>query len=280
MEFFRVLLLHRNIYVAWLVNLLATASLGALQHATEVEYAFASAEIIPIFFVTWAGGFRHGFAASLLAALMWAAIDIVAERQFISDWTPLINGFARLATYSFVAYMTARVRTLLQREIELASHDSLTGLLNRRAFMAAGASEVSRAVRYGHPIAVLFLDLDNFKQLNDSRGHNIGDAALTAVGCALEKSLRETDTVARLGGDEFAIILPETDQPAASEAAQKIAAAIAESLADFAPVSASIGVAWFQLAKEDFDQMLKAADDLMYEMKEDGKAGIRLRSFA
>ncbi len=265
--------------IAWALALIAIALLGILRSSTEAEYAFASAVIIPVCMVAWTGGFKHGFVVSTLAVVMWILADLLSDRQFAEVWVPWVNGLTRLTTYGFVAYMTAWVRTLLTDVVELATRDALTGLLNRRAFFELGEAEVSRARRYGHPLAVIFLDLDNFKQLNDTQGHDAGDAALMEVAAALKQTLRTTDHIARLGGDEFAILLPEIGHEAATEAGTKIANAVATALSVFKGVSVSIGIAWFEGRHGDFPGMLKAADALMYEIKQSGKCGVRTQSF-
>lgn len=265
---------------AWVAAVVLIGMLGMVRSSTDAEFAFASAAIIPVLLVAWTCGFRDGATISVLAAGMWVVADIQSGRQFSSDWVPVLNGCTRLATYVFVAYLAARVRTLLAREAELATHDMLTGLLNRRALLVAGEAEASRARRYGHSLTVVFIDLDDFKQLNDTHGHDAGDAALRATAGALRKSLRVSDKVGRFGGDEFAILLPEIGEAAAAEAGRKLVDTITAALAPFPPVSASIGIAWFDSAQADFPAMLKAADALMYEIKQEGKCGMRMRSFA
>ena len=263
--------------LAWVVGVIAVTTLGVLHTATETDYAFSSAVIIPVVAVAWTGGRRDGFSFSLLAALLWVSADVLAERQFSSGWVPLINGLTRFATYGFVTYLIVEVQTLLARVQEMARHDTLTTLLNRGAFFEAGDAEASRCQRYGHHIAVAFLDLDDFKHLNDSRGHGAGDRALKAVAVALQSTLRTTDYVARLGGDEFAVLLPEIGYNAAAEAGHKIAAAVNSAMKEFAPVSVSVGIAWFENAECGFPAMLGSADALMYEIKRDGKHGVRTR---
>ncbi len=211
---------------------------------------------------------------------MWAVSDMTPGRQFSAPWIPWANAVTRLMTYSLVALLVAQVRLQFEREHELATSDTLTRLLNRRAFLEAGAFEVNRSKRYGHPLAVVFLDLDDFKQLNDTKGHDAGDAALTATAGALLGALRSSDLVARLGGDEFAVLLPEIGYDAAIEAGRKIAIAVNNALRDFPPVRGSIGVAWFGDAQRTFPVMLRAADELMYEVKESGKGNMRSRRFA
>ncbi len=267
--------------LAWFVGLVSIAALGFLRTATDAEYAFASAVIIPVVFVAWIGDRKAGMVFSLLAAtMMLASSSLLAERQFSVWWIPYINALTRFATYAFIVHLVVMVRTLLEREREIASHDALTGLLNRRAFFEAGNAEADRSRRYGHPLAVAYLDLDNFKRLNDRQGHEAGDRALQAVAKRLVGSLRNTDRLARLGGDEFAVLLPEISHDAATEAGHKIAAAAGAALKEFPPVSASIGIAWFERAEGDFSAMLDAADSLMYKIKQEGKHGMRVERFA
>lgn len=269
---------RRQQTATWVFAGITLTLLGFIRTSIEAEYAFASLAIIPVLLVTWAGGFLQGVIASMLAVEMWLLAGLLPQEELNAAWIPLANGVTRLATYVLVAYLTAQVRTLLARETELATRDALTGLLNRRAFFQAGEQEIERSRRHGHRLAIVFLDLDNFKRLNDTRGHSDGDRALKAVAKALTATLRTGDRVARLGGDEFAILIPETDDVEASDAGQRIADAVAAALTDFHPVSASIGVVGFRDATEDFHAMLNAADALMYEIKQQGKSAFRFRS--
>jgi diguanylate cyclase (GGDEF)-like protein len=266
--------------MVWCVGLVTTVTLGYLRTATDAEFVFASAAIIPVVAIAWFCGREEGLALSLIAALMWTITDLMTDRHFSAAWIPYVNGLTRFAIYGFVVHLTAKVKTLLDREREIARHDALTGILNRRAFFESGKAELNRSRRYSHPIAVAFLDLDNFKQLNDSQGHEAGDSALKAVAAALSVSLRTTDRVARLGGDEFAVLLPEISYEAAKETGIKIAAAADVALVKFPPVSISIGIAWFESTVDNFQEMLEAADSLMYEIKQEGKHGMRTKRFA
>ena len=252
--------------------------LGALRAATDAEFAFASLAVLPVLVIAWIGGKRNGLFAAFLAAAMWAVGDIASGRQFSALWIPWANAVTRLMTYSLVALLAAQLRTQLEREHEHATQDALTGVQNRRAFLEAGGVEVERAARYAHPLAVVFLDLDDFKQLNDTKGHDAGDAALRTTASALRDVLRSSDRVARLGGDEFAVLLPEIEYDAAVETGQKISVAVNSALRDFPPVKGSIGVAWFGEVDRPFPAMLKAADEVMYEAKESGKDDMRSRS--
>jgi Diguanylate cyclase, GGDEF domain len=187
-------------WAAWLVCIGTILLLGALRTATDAEYSFASLALLPVLAIAWMEGRRNGLLLAFFAAGMWAIADIASERQFSSAWVPWANAATRLMTYSLLVLLAAQVRLQLVRAHELATHDPLTGLLNRRAFLEAGASETERSKRYAHSLSVVFLDLDDFKQLNDSAGHGVGDAALQATAQALHGAMRSNDSVARLGG--------------------------------------------------------------------------------
>jgi diguanylate cyclase (GGDEF)-like protein len=173
----------------------------------------------------------------------------------------------------------AQLRMQFERAHENATRDALTNLQNRRAFFEVGSIEVERSKRHAHPLTVIFLDLDNFKQLNDSKGHHTGDAALRDIASALLDTLRTNDLVARLGGDEFSILLSEIDYDAAVAVARKISDAVKHVSRDYAPVTCSIGVTWFGAVDRSFADMMKAADDLMYEAKLGGKDQVLFQRF-
>ncbi len=178
-----------------------------------------------------------------------------------------------------LARQFSQLRMQFERAYVHATQDALTSLQNRRGFVEAGNSEVERSKRYGHPLSVIYLDLDNFKQLNDTRGHDIGDAALSAIAHALRSVLRSNDLLARLGGDEFAMMLPEIGPEAVTEVGRKVFIAVNNALQDFPPVTASIGVIGFAKVTWTFSDIMKVADELMYEVKKTGKNNVSFRHY-
>jgi diguanylate cyclase (GGDEF)-like protein len=153
-----------------------------------------------------------------------------------------------------------------------ALHDTLTGLPNRALFITQLGHAVARSRRKGTPVSVLFLDLDGFKAINDTLGHQAGDELLIDVGERLLGSLREDDTVARLGGDEFGIVLEEELRGARSTA-QRIVREFGRpwsSTSDHVPIGVSIGIAT-RTGEEELDELLRQADTAMYAAKENGK---------
>jgi len=173
----------------------------------------------------------------------------------------------------------ALLRQQFELEHEYATRDPLTGLQNRRAFLEGGNIEVERSKRYSHSLALIYLDLDNFKTLNDTEGHDIGDAALQDIAKALLNTLRANDLVARLGGDEFSIMLPEVEYEDCVVASRKISHAIKHALLNYPPVTSSIGVTWYARPDRDFNSMMKTADALMYQAKTGGKDNMIFKRF-
>jgi diguanylate cyclase (GGDEF)-like protein len=169
------------------------------------------------------------------------------------------------------------------RQVEyLAFHDGLTGLPNRSLFSKLLAQSISNAKRYDRKLAVLFLDLDRFKQINDTLGHEAGDDLLKEVARRLRSCLRESDTIARMGGDEFMAILPElAEENYSATVAQKILAAVAEPFmlaGQEYRVTVSLGISIYPQDGEDEQTLTKNADIAMYQAKQEGKNNFQFYS--
>lgn len=175
-----------------------------------------------------------------------------------------------------VARNVTALRQAEEKLIFRAHHDSLTELANRSLFHDRLGSAVRAAHRYRTSLALLFMDINDFKSINDTHGHSVGDRVLCEIARRLERCVRETDTVARIGGDEFTVLL--TDIPsddAVSKKVEQIINVMAEPLApEFGSVkmpSCSIGVACYPVDGEDVDTLLSHADNNMYRSKEDDR---------
>jgi diguanylate cyclase (GGDEF)-like protein len=176
-----------------------------------------------------------------------------------------------------IAYLSASylVRLGRQRFMELrevATHDPLTGLNTRSIFRDALGREIARQRRYHAVFSLAIIDLDYFKQLNDTRGHDDGDAALQLVARTMEKFTRAADTLGRIGGDEFALLMPNTDHADCEQVCQLLAERIAQAMREAGyAVSASVGGVTFERSPASDIEAMRAADTAMYQAKARGR---------
>jgi diguanylate cyclase (GGDEF)-like protein/PAS domain S-box-containing protein len=168
-----------------------------------------------------------------------------------------------------------KIRQLNIQLENLAMVDELTGLTNRRAFFIKAGEEINKTKRYRPPLSAIMLDIDRFKSINDTYGHEAGDMALQCIAKTLLSNIRVVDVAARLGGEEFAILLPSTTAKKAMVLAERLRVAIAENhciLSDNkVSVTASLGVAEFSEGMQDLDDLLRNADSAMYQAKNQGR---------
>jgi len=171
-----------------------------------------------------------------------------------------------------------RILTLEERILQLANTDALTGVLNRRAFLDRMEAELHRAVRRQEPFALIMIDIDHFKKINDAYGHQAGDLVLKKFTNVLAASIRPYDLAARYGGEEFILCLPETSGPQAESVAERIRSNVAAETINLADqsvpvhITASFGVAAFSLGGDDtIDAVINRADGALYRAKADGR---------
>ena len=179
------------------------------------------------------------------------------------------------AFYGYNRQVSAALRKSEKRFRNLSITDDLTGLHNSRHFFFRLRQEIERTNRYGHPLTLLIMDLDNFKRFNDTYGHVAGDEVIAKAGEILGESLRNTDSAYRYGGEEFTVILPETEGRAAALFAERLRSkfesqAFAIQKKENLSVTTSIGVAQYK-EKEEMAAFIKRADDNMYAAKAKGK---------
>jgi diguanylate cyclase (GGDEF)-like protein len=167
------------------------------------------------------------------------------------------------------------ITPLARRLRELATIDGLTGAFNRRAFMRLAEQELGVARRYGRPLSVMMLDADHFKKVNDTHGHDAGDAVLRALAATCRKQLRDVDLFGRLGGEEFAIVLPETPLAAARPVAERLRLALAAlevaAGGGVLTFTVSVGLAALASPGDTIEGLLKLADEALYRAKTDGR---------
>lgn len=212
----------------------------------------------------------------MLTGLDSPQLDSLAMRSGVSDYLPKQEMSPTLLERT-IRY-AIRNKETQQRLAELAHYDNLTGLVNRRLFTDRLQHALSHAARKNGSLAVFFLDLDRFKQLNDTLGHDAGDQLLRGFARRVSGQLRAADTFARFGGDEFVALLEDVNKQDAELIAEKILAATAEPFRlEEHPwqVTPSIGIALYPEAGEDADSLLHHADTALYQAKQEGRATYR-----
>jgi diguanylate cyclase (GGDEF)-like protein len=239
------------------------------------DFTFELTYLIPVLLSAWFTSRNITITTALASVLAWTVADIAGGSCHSSISIYLLDLGRRLLLLVVAALLLSRLRRALENERESARTDGLTNVMNLRAFYEVTEQELNRSARYSHPVTMAYLDIDNFKSVNDTQGHSAGDRLLRTVSAGIRKCLRKTDTVARLGGDEFAILLPETGQ----EAARVTLGRIQETLKDDVrrsrlPVTFSIGVLTCSEKLLTAEKLIREADSLMYSVKRSGKDSI------
>jgi diguanylate cyclase (GGDEF)-like protein len=255
--------------------LAAIALIALLDWTTGIEISLSILYLFPVAFASWQAGLWPGVAVAVVGAGAWLAADLGAGHEYSAAVIPYWNAAMRGIIFLVVGLLLVRLRTALDRETRLATRDALTGIGNWRHFEAVAGRELGRAQRTGRPLSLAYFDLDNFKAVNDTMGHQAGDALLVSMAAVLQRSVRTIDCVARVGGDEFAVLMPDTGPAGGRVTVERIRTGIEENLRDGClPATLSVGLATFFQLPDSIDQMIKAADDLMYNAKRSGKNSV------
>jgi len=248
---------------------LLTSAIAVGDYLTGPYLVFATFYLAPVALAAWV----LGRTPALLVAGLAAVLGVVGTALDPQDVTPPVyfaNGGFRFVTYSFVALIVSAERSAMQAIRDLAATDPLTGLLNRRRFYEQATVELARAQRAATPVAVVYLDVDELKQRNDTFGHEAGDLMLVDFATTAKATFRTTDLLARLGGDEFCFFLPGTDLDAAHATVERLRHLLQE--ADVLPVRFSAGIACGRVdGSIDIESVVRSADVLMFEAKAAGK---------
>ncbi len=260
----------RIVRLAWLFLLFA----GLLDYLTGQVAIFDTFYLVSVLLTSWFVSRQSGLLFAVGGAVASYFINELHDSglQFVHLW----NFAMRLIIFLFIAQLLLSLRKRLENETSLARTDFLTGVGNARAFFDLAEMELSRSRRYRHPLTIAYVDLDNFKKVNDTMGHSEGDKVLTTVANTMRRTLRGSDFPARLGGDEFAILLPETDYAQSQVIAQRLRTHLLEaSKAHQWPVTFSMGVLTCSEPPINIKTLIDEADALMYKVKQSGKNAIR-----
>lgn len=265
----------RTTLFVWSLGL--TALTGSLDFFTG-GYSFILFYIIPLFLAAWfvssaAGGIICvvSFATSLLANPYRYVLHHYAHPSFY--YWDLSFEFTYLLLLSL---MFSTLKSQFNAEREMSRIDPLTNALNRRGLLELVNYEIAQCSRHARALSLAFIDLDNFKTVNDQQGHAEGDRVLCAVVASLRETLRHSDTIARVGGDEFVVMLPEIDAKATAELIHKVQTLLLLAMKKNAwPVTFSIGLLTHLHPQDSAEELIEQVDKLMYAIKSQNKNGIQ-----
>jgi diguanylate cyclase (GGDEF)-like protein len=233
------------------------------------EFGFALFYIIPILYVSWYSGQKLGLFFSCIAAGLWFFVDYYQGHPYEHQYAMLWNTMMRWGIFSLVAYLVSRTHHEMNAVGMLAQKDALTGLYNRRGILSFTQQEIDRTNRYKHAFALVLIDLNQFKMINDVYGHRHGDRALKHVAILLQKNIRQTDVAGRIGGDEFVLLLLDINQEEAVGLVKKIQDEMHAHASKRKKLVASFsaGVLLCGPTKLCALELINQADDLMYQAK-------------
>jgi diguanylate cyclase (GGDEF)-like protein len=254
---------------------LTAAGIGASHHLTGPELTLSLFYLLPIMLSSWYVGLWAGVAMAFGCAGLWLLADLTVVDAFKRPFIPIINETFRLLVFLIIAWITATLHKALLKQKVLANIDPLTRISNRRAFFDLAERELKRARRFHYPLSILYMDLDNFKCVNDDFGHQVGDELLCLVAQHIQGRIREIDILARLGGDEFCLLLVDCTPIASREVTRKLQQEISALMHNRNwPVTVSIGAATFLSLPGNVCEMITTADQLMYAAKKDQQLNV------
>ncbi len=256
---------------------LSTAILiGVLQYFTGPQISFSILYLFPILIITWFAGRSAGIAVAIASIVSWLASDLTFASCFSNPGIPYLNEAFRLIVFIMIVWVVSKLKDTVELKEKLAMTDFLTGVGNNRAFTIEADAEIKRAKDSELTFSAAYLDIDDFKLINDNLGHSTGDAVLRKVAQIINENTRKSDILARFGGDEFVMLFPETSDVAALNIAKKLQTALIASMNENNwPVTFSIGLVTFNVIPDTVDGILKVADSQMYASKQNGKNMIK-----
>ena len=278
MKIYRLLTYFEKFRKIWLVTIAVGVVfvLGVIDYITGFELSFSFFYLIPVTMIAWAVGRNTGLTFSVLSSSTWLISNILSGQIITSFFIGVWNTLIRFGFYAVVTILISELRHALEEERLLANTDPLTGALNRRSFNEVAEKRMIISEVNRHPYTMVYIDIDNFKTVNDMLGHAVGDLVLKIVVDTVQKQIRNTDFLARLGGDEFAILLTDIDQKNAQSIVQRLQSALLEKMkVNEWDVTFSIGVLTVLSMPESVDKLVSMTDALMYDVKSRGKNAIQ-----
>ncbi len=259
------------------LGIAGTIAIGMIDYITGYEVRIFPLYFLPIALVAWRLSWPFALALSALSSLTWAAANILSGKDYSSPFIWPINMVSQLVAFGTVGVLVSDLHRRLRSEKDLSRKDQLTSLLNSRAFYEQGDMLLAFAHRSNRPVTFVYMDLDNFKAVNDELGHLEGDRALMAVAGVLSGHFRSNDLIARFGGDEFAMLLFDTGQEEAHTSLDRVRDLMAAAMKNNGwPITLSMGAVTYLRMPQTLKEAIHQADSLMFRGKSEGKNQVRI----
>lgn len=262
---------HKNVFIGFGIFFLVLV--GCIDYFVPPEIYLSIFYLLPIYSLTWFVGRKAGIVAALLSAIASSVTHLINEdiNSFlltIGFWNSCFN----LTLFLILSTLIFEIHHFIEEEQKQARIDKVTGLANKRLFFELAHLEIKKSNRYRHPLTVIYMDIDDFKNINELLGRTIGDKLLKTVAETIKSKIRETDIIGRIGDDEFSILLPGSGYEPAQIVICRVQAELVKVMNrnDWG-VTFSIGAVTFLSPPKSVEEMLQPADRLMYLVKNEGK---------
>jgi len=263
-------------YIIIIVTLVFILFLNISDYLTGSELSFSIFYLIPISFITIYLNYNYGVLASILCCVAWFLADYFAGAKYSTILIPYWNAFVRLIYFCLHSIILGNLIKRMNQTKHIGDTDTLTNIPNYRCFYDFALKEIERAKRFKKPITLSYIDLDNFKKVNDKFGHSTGDYLLKTVAGILNNNIRPNDITARIGGDEFVILLSEINYKKSLTILKRIQKRLLFSMKENNwPVTFSIGAITFNNISVSVEHMISETDKLMYLVKNSGKNNLK-----
>lgn len=271
MRFIQILEAKPKLFLS-LLSILLMMIISLIDYCIPPEVSVSILYLIPIGIASWFVNKYTGFLISVVSDISSLIVNQIQDKYHLHPLIHYWNALVMLAFFLFVNHLLSQLRDTLNNLEKLARTDNLTSLTNRGFFLDIVNSEIEKSLRYKEPLTLAYIDVDNFKQINDQFGHNFGDRLLQLVAKTTKKTIRKIDVIARIGGDEFAILLPRTSYEAAEIVLQRLQKDLLFSMKqENLYVTFSIGAITFERPPISVNEIIEMADNLMYSAKKKGK---------
>jgi diguanylate cyclase (GGDEF)-like protein len=263
-----------------IVGLILAAEIGILDFLSGHELAFSLFYLFPISLVTWFTNRRTAIVLAIMCAWVWFVADVAAGSSYSHYFIYIWNTLICLSFFMVTVLLLSALKRALAREKLLTLIDHLTGAVNSGRFYDLVQVEIDRFQRHKHPFTLIYIDIDNFKAVNEKLGYPIGDQVLCAIVRYAQKHLRKIDVIARLDGDKFGLLLTKTSQGSACIVLAKFQCGLLQEMKrNNWPVTFSIGVVTCNTSPSKTNELMTMVDELMYSVKRGSKNAVKYASY-